>query len=281
MKIYIEKIAAVLTGIVLLIFVIVFGGVILPDNGIAGFKYQSKQDIFVSVNDAWQRPYGYTRPYDEAAPLASMIIDCEPVYFEFDKKYWLIELWKGQYGMTTGCEIGIYYVEKEAVIPDVKPENLLYKAVPDSGRLKLGFALLKNGETLFEHRETHWWLTGFRPGLFSEPEELIMEAEITFLDDGMLGAFVSAIGSSGYTDGNLRVTENTVHITFSRPFSVQPRLKESMYKPVQALNREYCELYEKLTGHGGTTLEKLELLKGKDRRLYEIATSFGERFGGL
>ena len=73
-----------------------------------GFKYKLKQDLFTSRFDAWQRDYGYCSVYDKYAPLFHMIFDCEPIYFDYEGSTWLLELWKGQYGITAGCEIGIY-----------------------------------------------------------------------------------------------------------------------------------------------------------------------------
>ena len=74
-----------------------------------GFAYDYTQDIFYSIMDCWQRNFGYFRLYDEACAAFSMIIDCEPIYFNYNGKKWMIEFWKGQYGMTTGGEVGIYY----------------------------------------------------------------------------------------------------------------------------------------------------------------------------
>ncbi|MEW5785407.1 MAG: DUF4474 domain-containing protein [Bacillota bacterium] len=73
-----------------------------------GYAYDADQVIFYSTLEAWQRSFGYCRLYDEAAPLLSMIIDCEPVHFEYRGRQWLIQFWKGQYALTTGCEIGVY-----------------------------------------------------------------------------------------------------------------------------------------------------------------------------
>ena len=42
------------------------------------------------------------------APRFQMVFDALPVYFDYQKKTWLIEFWKGQYGINTGAEIGIY-----------------------------------------------------------------------------------------------------------------------------------------------------------------------------
>ena len=63
-----------------------------------GFCYSPCQDIFTSRVDAWQREFGYCALYDQAAPFAQMVIDCEPVYFDYEGRTWLIELWNQHRG---------------------------------------------------------------------------------------------------------------------------------------------------------------------------------------
>src|SRR5690242_20482520 len=75
---------------------------------LAGFLYDPDQDIIYSRMDALQRNFGYAFGYDAAALAMNAVIDCEPVFFDYDGKHWMIELWKGQYGLETGCEIGVY-----------------------------------------------------------------------------------------------------------------------------------------------------------------------------
>ena len=77
----------------------------------AGYSYDPVQEIFYSNMYSWQRDMGYCRLYDEASAPLNMIIDCEPIYFEYGNKRWMIEFWKGQYGMTAGGEIGVYTTE--------------------------------------------------------------------------------------------------------------------------------------------------------------------------
>jgi hypothetical protein len=86
----------------------------------AGYEYDAGQDMFYSIMNPWQRKYGYCKIYDEAAAPLGMIIDCEPVHFEYQGRKWLIEFWKGQYDLTTGCEIGIYTDPVEFQIPGVQ-----------------------------------------------------------------------------------------------------------------------------------------------------------------
>ena len=82
----------------------------------AGFKYDPEQDILYSRRDALQRKAGYTYLYDVVAPeTTSANIHCEPIRFVFDARKWMIELWKGQYGIETGAEIGVYVAPKTKV----------------------------------------------------------------------------------------------------------------------------------------------------------------------
>ena len=75
---------------------------------LAGFSYDPGQDIMYSRHDALQRRLGYAYGYDATALGISADIDCEPIFFDHGGKHWMIELWKGQYGLMSGCEIGVY-----------------------------------------------------------------------------------------------------------------------------------------------------------------------------
>ena len=65
-----------------------------------------------------------------------MIMDCEPVEFSYGGKRWLIELWKGQYGITTGGEIGIYNTKREDIDHE-KFKGTFYENIQDDERLLL------------------------------------------------------------------------------------------------------------------------------------------------
>lgn len=77
-----------------------------------GFVCKPEEEILVSTEDAWQRKYGYEALYDALAPHFNMIFDYYPVYFDYQGKTWLIEFWKGQYGINTGAEAGIYHANR-------------------------------------------------------------------------------------------------------------------------------------------------------------------------
>jgi len=74
----------------------------------AGFLYYEGENILYSRKKAEQSKMGFSYAYDEGIFAILSILDCEPVYFLYEGKEWMIELWKGQYGVETGAEIGVY-----------------------------------------------------------------------------------------------------------------------------------------------------------------------------
>ena len=89
----------------------------------AGFLYDPRQDIIYSKLYPLQRQFGYAYGYDAAALAMNAIIDCEPIFFDYDGKTWMIELWEGQYGLETGCEIGVYNRASGAPFPLRRPRR--------------------------------------------------------------------------------------------------------------------------------------------------------------
>jgi Domain of unknown function (DUF4474) len=203
----------------------------------AGFNYDPDQDIIFSRMDALQRKLGYAYGYDNAALGISAVIDCEPIFFDYGGKHWMIELWKGQYGLETGCEIGVYtrrigdtsglYPLLDATVGrrpgDGTPShNLFYDCAADGDRLNMSLTLHRDGEVLFTRGpEPHWWLTGFKWGVLSRPEDLSVDFRIDFPDPGMRDAFTTALRQLGYAD--VQVSGNTVSFKFTKPFNPQPR----------------------------------------------------------
>ena len=219
----------------------------------AGFDYDPKQDIIYSRMKAWQRYFGYAYAYDLAAPATiSAIIDCEPFFFRYKKKDWMIELWKGQYGLETGGEIGVYICKQPHLNPILgkrphDPENGRYfDCIGNRRQLKMSFTLYKNGVRLFSRdSEKHWWLTGFKWGVLSMPEELTMDLCITFPTIKMCTAFIDAVKKAGYQ--NINIDSKSVSFTFDKPTSYQPRIDpkfKNLVKSVEETNSEIVKHYE-------------------------------------
>lgn len=214
----------------------------------AGFEYHPAEDIMGSTMNNVQREGGYCKGYDEAAIAINSVIDSEPLYFCYDGYEWMIELWKGQYGIETGCEIGIYYREQYKPLSTLEKTVLgkMYRCVPDERMLDMRFTLMKEGQELFVRDwMRHWWLTGFHWGIFSEPEQLTMSVSIRFPNREMQQAFVhQGLESAGYvyveTDGC------SVEFCFARPMTPQPAMRDKMRKGVQEINRELIKTYNEV-----------------------------------
>ncbi len=243
----------------------------------AGYAYNPEKDVFFSTMEAWQRKMGYCRLYDEAAAPLGMIIDSEPIYFSYGGKRWLIEFWKGQYGMTTGCEIGIYTSEW----PDLNIPNFFngtfYKCASDRERLYMQFFLKKNGEMLISRRQKHWWLTGFKLGEFSQPSELVLDLYITFKDRSMRNAFLTALKDVGYTEGEYETKKNIVAIRFDKPHSKQPYSRSAATDmSVQARNKLFCDTYQLITKDYASLSDKLTAVKEQSPELYKEILNIGK-----
>jgi|SRR5690554_1888203 len=244
----------------------------------AGYIFDSHNDLFYTSIDAWQRKMGYCRLYDEAAAPFSMIIDCEPIYFEYAGLRWMIEFWKGQYGMTTGCEIGIYYTDgPDLNIPGVF-NGTFYKCAENEHLLNIEATLIKRGEILFNRKDKHWWLTGFVLGEFSEPSDLQMDFTIQLKDERMTEAFIEGLEKMGYRrNKNFDVEKNQVSIFYDKPFSQQPfsRKPESDWL-IQRKNELLCTKYLDITQDIDYFPDRIRAVQSEAPELLDSIFSLGK-----
>jgi len=150
-----------------------------------GFEYDDKQGIYYSSVDPWQKNFGFNFIYDMAAPLAGMYYATERVYFNYDNKDWMIQLWKGQYGITSGAEIGIYN----------KTDKIMqYDAVSEDEFLEMSFDFYNQGELVFSRGpEKHWWLTGFKIFNAGVPVLIDLDMTLKFPTKSMADAFETGL----------------------------------------------------------------------------------------
>lgn len=208
-----------------------------------GFCYVPEQDVMTSTIDAWQREFGYSAVFDKNADRFHMIFDCEPIYFNYAGRTWLIEFWKGQYGMNTGGEIGIYYAD--SILDDAKLNRTFFQSVPDKEMLPVSMELYKNGEKLFCVRKRHWWLTGFCVGKYSEPEDLTMKAAILFPNQEMQQRFLEGLRKAGYETCDIRICGRMVCFVFGNEHPGNRRSWRVRFQQWQ--NDLFCGLFQRVT----------------------------------
>ncbi|NMP37922.1 MAG: DUF4474 domain-containing protein [Clostridiales bacterium] len=179
---------------------------------LAGFAYDAENDLFYSVLYPLQRHFGFNIIYDIAAPRTGMIYSTERIYFDYGGKNWMCQLWKGQYGITVGAEIGMYY----------KPESRKiahYDCVGDEDLVMMKMDVYKDGKFYFSRGpEKHWWLTGFKLLNVAIPLELQLKCVISWDDTALADAFEiglhKGLKNAIITPYTFRRTGNDFYITW-------------------------------------------------------------------
>lgn len=222
-----------------------------------GYSYDPDQDIFTNTKDAWQKSFGYRSLYDNLAPFFGMVFDCQPVYFDYEGRTWRIEFWKGQYGINTGAEIGVYHAD--TIIPPSERDRAYFASASEEESPEMILKLYHRGRRIGIENGREWWLTIFSLGRFSRPEDLSLRISIRFPDFEMRNAFVDALYEAGYPVDSLHLCMCVTEVSLSfcsvqRRMSVLKRLHRCY---VQWKNRLFCRLYCFVTRPFDCTEDKL------------------------
>ncbi len=151
-----------------------------------GFEYDAKQGIYYSHLNPLQRKFGFNVIYDMAAPMAGMFYDTKRIEFVYDNREWMIQIWKGQYGITSGAEIGLYNRPMDRVMQ--------YDCADDEDLIEMQFDFYNQNELVFSRGpEKHWWLTGFK--IFNAGVPILIDLDMTlkFTNIAMARAFYNSL----------------------------------------------------------------------------------------
>lgn len=207
-----------------------------------GFSYDPCKDLFFSRIDAWQREFGYSQLYDQAAPHVQLVFDCEPIYFNAHGRTWLLELWKGQYGINTGAEMGLYYADTFVFPEDYSTTQ--FHAVKDEDLPCFSMELLSGRQCLFQRSGRHWWMTGFLMGRFCQPKDLTLKASVTFPDYEMLDGILQALDDQSYPRWVYSINCSTLTFLFHQPVFFKPCKRSPIIcRFSQWKNRKFCGLF--------------------------------------
>ncbi len=175
------------------------------DTGLFGFKYSTTEKCFITAEDAWQRQYGYNEIYDASAPILAISYDTMRVYFDYDGLQWMIQYWKGQYGLVlVGAEIGIYNR------PETSSPSTHYNCADDETKLLQSMNVYQCGTEnsneykliLSRNPSNTWWCTGFVPGTLAFAKynvnkdytnRLRVDSKLTLKTPEMAQAFIEGL----------------------------------------------------------------------------------------
>lgn len=215
-----------------------------------GYRYDAYQDLFIARKDAPQKIFGYNTFYDLSAPYFNMIFDYETIYFDYNGRTWLIEMWKGQYGINTGCELGIYYADK--IVSPEDYDTTHFNSVSERDMLDISLKLKRvmhkkaPVSAIGEESSHHWWLTMFKMGLYTKPQNLLVNTAIRFKDRYMLYSFLNSFEKTlphvTYTVNGL-----TVYFTFYQSKRSYHFFKKMVRSIALAACHFYCILFNYVT----------------------------------
>ena len=175
----------------------------LSETGVAGYLYDPAEKCFYTASDPWQRTVGYNELFDVFSEVALIDFDTMRIKFDYKNKNWLIQIWKGQYGLLFyGAEIGVYNKPSDRKLAH-------YDAVKDNERLKMSMDFYEYKKELFSSKTEwkkqfsrpygyYWWCTGFIPGNRNDEfEKLRVDARITAMDYDMLAGITASVRRQG------------------------------------------------------------------------------------
>lgn len=179
-----------------------------------GFCCDTKEQLVYAPMYCWMRSFGFCIEYDWLCYLL-------PVYryntrrfkFDYADKEWLIQIWKGNYLITNGGEVGMYNREPEK-------SGSFYNVVTDEERVNMTLNISHGDDELVNIDKTlHWWVNGFKIAdrLYS-PRSLDMKFSMELYDEEMVKAFCEAIDRNIHHDVIYTVDGCTVFVEWPNRF---------------------------------------------------------------
>ena len=179
------------------------------DMGIVGVGFNmnlSEMLVYATVN-CWMRDFGFCYLYDVVANSMPVFFNYKTrrFKFEYNDLEYMIQIWKGNYTVSNGGEVGVYCRDKEKF-------GTYYECANDDQMLEMSMQILHGDKILVDKPlQMHWWVNGFNLGTrMYLPESLTMKFSIVMADEEMLNAFCEAIDKhymhdATYTVDGLRV----------------------------------------------------------------------------
>ncbi len=175
------------------------------NKGLLGLGFEcSVYDLLIyATTDCWMKDFGFCFFYDffcYTTPFFNYLT--RRFKFDYDGKEWMIQIWKGNYVIANGCEVGIYNREPGSF-------GTYYDCY--DGTMKMSAKLSYCDNTIYEIEQEHWWLNGFKLGdTLYKPSLLKMEFSVELIDEEMANAFANAINNHYMHDVSCTVDGNRV-----------------------------------------------------------------------
>lgn len=192
------------------------GIIINPETGIVrgrnddgmmgiGYNYSIYESLVFTPVHVWMRNYGFNLFYDIFSYTTPFFFyNTRRIKFDYAGREWMIQVWKGNYLVSNGAEVGIYNRDKIRF-------GTSYDCAGDEDMMNMSMKLYHGDDLIFERPEQlHWWLTGFKLSrTLYIPNTMTLDFTIEMKDEEMLKAFCNSIDKSykdmTYTVDGLKV----------------------------------------------------------------------------
>ena len=120
-----------------------------------------------------------------------MDYDTVRIKFQYGEMDWMVQLWKGNYAITNGGEIGIYHKPTDRLIE-------FYDCAENSELPQMAMTLRRGDQILFTRGlQPHWWMTGFQLGTLYKPAQLTLDGQLIFEDSRHAGCICKSLPPAG------------------------------------------------------------------------------------
>ena len=175
-----------------------------------GFNCNYKEALVYAPINCWMRNFGFCFEYDLLCYSAPVYCyNTRRFHFEYNNKDYMIQMWKGNYLITNGGEVGVYYRDKGKY-------GTFYNVVETEDQLDMSLQIWHGDDLLVNITEqNHWWVNGFKMGtrLYS-PHSLTLKTTILMTDEEMLKAFTTAVDRNIWKDVTYTVDGLKVSLTW-------------------------------------------------------------------
>ena len=177
-----------------------------------GFNFNIGEMMVYATISSWMRQFGFCMFYDIAANSAPLLWNyvTRRFKFEYQDLEWMIQIWKGNYLITNGGEVGVYNRNPEEKF------GTFYNTATDDQLMEMSLQVYHGDELLVNQEpQMHWWVNGFHMGERRYiPDSLTMKFSILMPDEEMLNAFCEAIDNHYRKDVTYTVDGLTISVVW-------------------------------------------------------------------
>lgn len=183
-----------------------------PTKGMLGlgYNFSVKEILAFSPINIWMRNFGFCLFYDIFSYTTPFFnYNTRRIKFDYDGLEWMIQVWKGNYLVSNGGEVGIYTRKPGSI-------GTFYNCATDEQMMTMSIDIYHDDELLMHRDPTlHWWLNGFvMDDTLYLAKSMTAVFSVEMKDEEMVNAFTQAIDKHYRHDMTYKVDGLKVTVTW-------------------------------------------------------------------